>query len=212
MRRNAGIHLLLWLAMLAGCSHTVLVSVPPRVDVKSYGTLGIVDFGSNSGPDVAARALRQLEEDVQAAQPGTRFIELGDRQALLAAVGSDRLDIASLKKIGEKYGVGAVFVGELAYSQPTMDVQVTDVAKLQGGVRSEMRSDISGRLLETATGASVWTSSAWARRQLGSLSVSAAHGVTGGMGEANPREAMLPALVYELTRDFRPTSVRRPAS
>jgi hypothetical protein len=204
MRRNAGIHLLLSLAMLAGCSHTVLVSVPPRVDVKSYGTLGIVDFGSNSGPDVAARALRQLEEDVQAAQPGTRVIELGDRQALLAAVGSDRLDIAALKKIGEKYGVGAVFVGELAYSQPTMDVQVTDVAKLQGGV--------SGRLLETATGASVWTSSAWARRQLGSLSVSAAHGVTGGMGEANPREAMLPALVYELTRDFRPTSERRPAS
>ena len=199
------------LAVLCGCSstRTVLVSVPPRVDVRSYGAVGVVEFASNSGGAIGARAARRLEEEVQAAQPGTRFIELGEPQTVLAAVGASQFDYAAAKKIGEKYGVGAIFVGDIAYSQPKMDIRVIDVAKFEGNVRAEMRGDVSGRLIETATGANVWTSSAWAHRQLGALSVSAERGVNGGMGEANPQEAMLPALVYQLTRDFRPTTMRQ---
>ena len=63
----------------------------------------------------------------------------------------------------------------------------------------------------TATGASVWSSSAWARRQIGNLSVSAEHGVSGSVSKSNPRDEMVPALVYQLTHDFRPSSVRQPA-
>jgi hypothetical protein len=92
-----------------------------------------------------------------------------------------------------------------------MDVKLGDLSKLEGGVRSEVKGDLSSRLIETATGASVWSRSAWARRQIGSLQVSAERGVSGGMKDSNPREAMLPALAYELTHDFRPTSQRQPA-
>jgi hypothetical protein len=74
-----------------------------------------------------------------------------------------------------------------------------------------MRGDMSSRLFDTASGASVWSSSAWARRQLGSLRVSASEGVSGGMSNANSREEMVPALVYHLTEDFRPTTERQPA-
>src|ERR671938_1865899 len=97
------------LAILGACAHTVLVPVPPRVDLQGYGTLGIVDFNSNSERAISARATRQFQEQVQAAQPGTRFVELGERQQLLAAVGARQLDALSLRKIGEKYGVSAVF-------------------------------------------------------------------------------------------------------
>lgn len=213
MRRYVGFKLILGLAMLAGCAgnNTVLVSVPPRMDLKSYGPLGIVEFSANTERGAALRATREFEEEVQAAQPGTPFLELGDRQAVLAAVGAKDLDAAALRKIGQKYGVRAVFVGEIAYSEPRMDVQVVDITKLQGGVRAEMRGDISSRLFDTATGASVWSSSAWARRQIGSLHVSADQGVSGGMSQANPRDEMVPALVYHLTQDFRPTTVRQPA-
>ena len=69
---------------------------------------------------------------------------------------------------------------------------------------------MSARLFETASGASVWSNSGWARKQLGAVSVSE-QGVSGGMRNANPREEMLPTLVYEITHDFRPTSVRQPA-
>lgn len=197
-------------ALLCACSQSVLVTVPPRMDLHHYGTLGIVEFTSTAERALGARAARQLQEQVQSAQPGTRFIELGERDALLAAVGATQLDVAALKKIGEKYGVAAVFVGELAYSQPTMDVKLMDVAKLQGGMRAEVRGDISSRLFETATGAAVWTRSAWAKRQLGGINVSSEHGVSGGVKDGNPREAMLPALVYQITHDFRPTSQRQP--
>jgi hypothetical protein len=63
--------------------------------------------------------------------------------------------------------------------------------------------------LETVSGASVWSSSAWARRQLGAVSVSAERGVSGSVSKSNPRDEMVPALVYHLTEDFRPSSVRQ---
>jgi hypothetical protein len=195
-------------ALLWGCSHTVVVPVPPRVDLKGYGTLGIIEFASNSDRAINAHATRQFQEQVQSAQPGTRFIELGSREMVLAAVGAKELDPDALRRIGQKYGVTAVFLGDVAYSEPRTDIKVTDIYKLEGGVRSELRGDISSRLIETGSGASIWTRSAWAKRQLGSVSVSAERGVSGGMSGANPREDMVPSLVYQLTHDFRPSTVR----
>jgi hypothetical protein len=211
MRRYATFKLLLSLAMLWGCSSTVLVSVPPRMDLKGYGTLGIVEFASNSDRAINARATRQFQEQVQAAQPGTRFIELGNRETVLASVGARQLDVDAARRIGQKYGVTALFLGDIAYSDPRTDVKLTDLTKLEGGVRSEIRGDISSRLVETGTGASVWSSSAWASRQIGRLSVSAEQGVSGGVSKSNPRDEMVPALVYHVTQDFRPSSVRQPA-
>jgi len=37
------------------------------------------------------------------------------------------------------------------------------------------------------------------------------NGVSGSMSKSDPREEMVPALVYQLTYDFRPTTERRPA-
>jgi hypothetical protein len=200
---------LLSLAALWGCSHTVLVTVPPRVDLKGYGTLGVVDFTSNSGL-AGARATQQLQEQIQSAQPGTRFIELGSREAVLAAVGRNQLDADAAKRIGKRYGVDAMFLGEIAYSDPKTDVRVNDLTKLDAGLRTEVRGDISARLLETASGASVWSNSGWVRRQVGRLNVSES-GVSGSMSKSDPREEMVPALVYQLTYDFRPTTERQPA-
>lgn len=210
MNRFASASLLAAFAMLAACSHTVVVPVPPRVDLKGYNTIGIVEFDSNSDRATSASATRQFQEQIQSAQPGTRFIELGERQALLASVGGKQLDAPTLKRIGQQYGVAAVFLGDIAYSEPRVDLKISDITKLQGGVRAEVRGDMSAKLFETATGASVWSNSGWVRKQLGALSVSES-GVRGGMQNSNPREEMLPTLVYEITGDFRPTSVRQPA-
>jgi len=201
--------ILLAFFLASGCSSTVLVTVPPRMDLKGYGTLGVVDFTSNAGLG-SARATQQLQEQIQAAQPGTRFIELGSRETVLAAVGRNQLDADAAKRIGKKYGVDAVFLGEIAYSDPKTDIRVNDLTKLDAGLRTEVRGDISARLLETASGASVWSNSGWVRRQVGRLNVSE-NGVSGAMSKSDPREEMVPALVYQLTYDFRPTTERRPA-
>ena len=209
MRRYAACAILGSLAILWGCSNTVLVTVPPRMDLKSYGTLGIVEFSSNSDPAINNYATQQFQEHVQGAYPGTPILELGSRDAVLEAVGATRLDAEAMTKIGQKYGVSAVFVGDIAYSEPKTDVRLNDIVKLEGGVRTEIKGDISSKLLETKSGASVWSSSAWAKRQLGRVSVSAKDGVSASVRDTNPRREMIPALIFHLTEDFRPTQVRQ---
>jgi len=200
---------MLSVAVLWGCSHTVVVPVPPRMELQSYGTLGIVEFTSNSDPAINSQTTREFQARIHAAQPGTRIVELGTRDEVLAAVGGRQLDAVALRRIGERYGVDAIFVGSIAYSQPKTDIKITDSTKLEGGVRVEVRGDISGKLVETRTGANVWSSSAWARRPVGQVNVSVEQGVTGAMRRSDPREEMVPTLVYHLTEDFRPSSVRQ---
>jgi hypothetical protein len=209
--RGYAVLILLSIAVLAGCSKTVLVTVPPRMDLSRYGTLGIIQFTSNADATINGYATRQFQEHVQAAQPGTPFLDLGTPSAVLAAVGATQFDLDTMKKIGGKYGVAAVFIGEIVYSEPKTDVRISDITKLEGGMRSEVKGDMSSRLIETRTGASIWSSSAWARRQLGHLSVSAEQGVSASMKDSNPRYEMVPTLVFHLTQDFRATSERRPA-
>ncbi len=203
--------LMLALAFLSGCaSRTVLVHVPPQVDMSAFQTTGIIEFAAH-GADAAASqdATRQFQETVQGAQPGTRFIELGTRAHVLDAVGAKQLDPEALKKIGVKYGVAAVFLGDISYSEPKVDIAIIDPLRLQGAIKAEVKGDISSKLIETSTGASVWSSSAWAKRQLGSVRVSAEGGVSGRVGQSNPHQEMIPDMVYHLTHDFRSTSIRR---
>lgn len=198
------------LALLASCaSKTVLVEVPPQVDMGVYPITGIVEFAANADEAIAQRATRRFQESVQHAQPGTRFIELGTREQVLAAVGARELDAQAVRKIGQKYGVAALFLGEITYSDPKIEVIGFDPAKLQGAVKAELKGDMSSRLMETNSGASVWSSSSWAKRQLGSVRVSADVSVNARMSQSNPRDEMVPDMVYHLTHDFRPTSRRQ---
>jgi hypothetical protein len=208
MRRTAGLVLVL---MLWGCSstRTVLVDVPPRMDLKGYGTFGVIEFASNYDAATNARATREFQAQVHAAQPGTRLLDLGGREALLAAAGARQLDADALRRIGAKAGVDAIFIGDITYSDPKTDIRINDLSRLDGSARTEVRGDLSVRLVETKTGASVWSSSSWARRQVGSVNVSAQQGVSGTVRSADPRNEMVPALVLHVTEDFRPTTARR---
>ncbi len=208
MRRFAALLLVL---LSWGCSstRTVLVDVPPRVDLKQYGTLGLVEFGSNYDAATNARATREFLAQVHAAQPGTRIVDLGTREALLGAAGARQLDVEALRKIGAKYGVEAVFVGDIVYSDPKTDIRINDLARLDGGARTEVRGDMAVRLIETRSGASVWSSSSWARREVSRLRVSTASGISGSTRDSDPRSEMVPALVLHATPDFRPSTERR---
>lgn len=198
-------------AFLWGCSSTrsVLVDVPPRIDLKSYGTLGVIDIGSNYDAAANTRATRELVTHIHAAQPGTRVLELGGREALLASVGVKQLDADAMRRIGVKSNVDAIFVGDIVYSDPKTDIRINDLSKLDGNLRTEVRGDLSLRLVEAKSGASVWSGSSWARRQVNRVSVSASQGISGSTSDADPRNEMVPSLVQYATEDFRSTTVRR---
>jgi hypothetical protein len=212
MRTTTPFALLLSFALLAGCSRSVLVQVPPRVDLASHGTLGVVQFASNGGPAVAARATRDFQAHIHGAQPGTRLVDLGSREAVLAAVEARDFDQAALRKIGEKYGVDAVFLGEVTYSDPKTRVKISDLTRLAGTASTTVRGDMTCKLVETRTGASVWSSGSWATRRIGRVSVSPERGVVGQADSEDPREAMLAAMLGHLTDDFRPSTVRQRAN
>lgn len=59
--------LLFCLLTVAGCAstRTIVVPVPPRVDLQPYRILGIVDFSANADPTVSQNATRQFQEHVQ---------------------------------------------------------------------------------------------------------------------------------------------------
>jgi hypothetical protein len=201
---------ILTLFIFWGCSNTILVPAPPRVDLKNYGTIGLIQFTTNSDPALNAFATQQFQEQVQQAAPGTPILELGTKEAVLEAIGATRLDAEAVTNIGKKYGVSAVFLGEIVYSDPKTDLRISDLNKLDGSIRTEIRGDMASKLMETKAGASVWSSSAWAKRQITAVTVSPKRGVSTTIGETNPRKDMVPTLTYHLTQDFRPRMIRQP--
>ncbi len=206
--------LLLFLSLgVLGCagSRYVTVSVPPEVDLRSYEAIGIIEFGSNADAAINRYATERFQSSVQSAQPGTRLVELGTAESVLATIGARQLDADAIKKIGNRFGVAAVFDGNIKFSEPKVNVGggIMDLATAQGGVRAEMRGDMFARLVETKTAASVWSNSSWITKQLGSVSVSSDGGIAGTVWTSNPREEMVPVLVREVMTGLRESTVRR---
>jgi hypothetical protein len=200
---------LLATAFLAGCSsggHYVNVDVPPRFDVAALGPVGLIEFTSNADATINQYATQQFQQRVLAAQPRARVVSLGPMDSVLAAVGSSRLDGEAVKKIGKKYEVAGLFHGNVAYGEPAMDVNVKDISSLRGSMHYTMRGDLSGTLVETKSGAGLWSSSAWSQRQFGGGAVSP-NSIKMDKPD-NPRHDMIPGLMQRVTEDFRGSVVR----
>jgi len=205
--------LLLFLSLgIPGCSGSryVTVRVPPEVDLRSYQAVGVIEFGSNADATLNRYATQRFQSSVQSAQPGTRLVELGTAESVLAAIGARQLDADAIKKIGTRFGVAAVFDGNIKFSEPKVNVRgITDLATAQGGARAQMRGDMFARLVETRTAASVWSNSSWATKQLGGVHVSGDGSIAGSVRTSNPREDMVPDLVREVLTGLRESTVRR---
>ena len=208
---KSSILLFLFLSIL-GCagSNYITVSVPAEVNLRSYETIGIIEFGSNADAAINRYATERFQSSVQSAQPGTRLVELGTAESVLAAIGARQLDADAVKKIGARFGVAAVFDGNIKFSEPKVNVRgIADLAVAQGGARAEMRGDMFVRLVETRTAAGVWSNSSWATKQLGGVHLSSDGGIAGTVRTSNPREDMVPDLVREVLTGLRESTVRR---
>jgi hypothetical protein len=207
-RKDWPLALLLSLA-LSGCGgNYVTVRVPPQVDLRAYEAIGVIELASGDAA-LGRYATERLQSSLQSAQPGTRLLELGTEQSVLAAVGASRLDAEAIKKIGAKFGVVALFQGNLSYSNPKVKIGgLTDMAIAQGGVRADLRGDMFLKLLETKTAASVWSNSSWATRKLGDVRLSSG-GVSGSVQSLDPQREMVPDLVREVTTGLRETTQRQ---
>lgn len=197
------------LAMLSACSKTVTVEVPPRVDLSEWPVIGVVEFTSEMNKSLSHEATQKFIMHLQSAQPGVRILELGEHNQLLESVRRTRMDPDAIKVIGDKYGVQAVFTGNLQVAEASPDVSFTrDLSSASAG--ASIKGALDAKLQETSTGATVWTNGAHGKWSIGGLTF-------GGKGISdveytNPDDKydeMLKELVEVATNDFRPTYEKR---
>ncbi len=201
--------LLLAAGALAACSKTVVVTVPPRVDLHAYRTIGVVQFGVECGPPLEREVTHRFLATIQSAQPGVRILELGSEQEVLHAVACPVMDLRAIQSIGKTFGVDAVLTGQMAVSELRPKVSLgPKLASLNA--RASVDGSLQAKLRETASGATVWTNGAHGTWDLASFGLDA-QGMPTHAGLVDPNERhgqMVSELVRVATLDFRPTYER----
>ena len=190
-------------ATLCGCSHTEKVLVPPRVELKAYPHIGVIEFSTNAEDTLKAYVTQDFIHNIQSAQPGTLILELGDEKQLLGSLGQGKLDPETIRSIGQKYNVDALILGHLEVSEikPKINIYTTPNA-LQAGAYVE--AALRTKILETDSGATLWTNATTGRTRVASISVVEEGPIR--VGVSDPKEKygkLIPELVYVHTHDFR---------
>ena len=196
--------------LIVGCSstRTVRVAVPPRMDLRPYPAVGIVTFNSNrTDGELDRLATQKFLESVQAAQPGTRVVELGDQRDVLASIGGrSSWDAAALRAVKQQHNVDALIVGRIDVERVKPRVEVSSFMKALSA-RADVNVTLSARVYETDAGATVWTDSS-------KLTSTVAHGDFNNKGGAvgvHDAEAvygnMIEQLAFDVTDAFRETYV-----
>ena len=77
--KNTVLILLICIPILYACAHTEKVLIPPRVDLKTYKAIGVINFSSTAKRNLEEYVTQKYIQTVQSAQPGVRFMELGSK-------------------------------------------------------------------------------------------------------------------------------------
>jgi hypothetical protein len=189
--------------MLHGCSHTEKVLVPPKIELKAYRNIGVIEFSTNAENDLRPYVTQKFIQNVQSAQPGTRVLELGSEKLVLKSIRRHELDLKTIKSIGDEYNVDALILGHLQVSEIKPNVKIFSAPQ---AVRAKVyvEAALQTRILETNSGATLWT-----KANSGKVSVAKLNLAMKGpfnISASDPKEKygkLVPELVYANTSDFR---------
>ncbi len=201
--RRRSVAALVLLAAVAACGGgsrrvTQEVLVPPAVPLAPHAAIGLVTFTADNAQGALVRlATQRFQEQLLAAQPGTAVLELGTV--------TGPVDAAVARRLGAEHGVKSVLVGHL---------QVSDLKpriRLLGGLSAstEVTLGLAAKLYSTETGATVWTRSASRRETMHQVSIVNGVAVFDAQDAAEAYGEIVNALVFDVTHDFRPTTVRQ---
>jgi hypothetical protein len=193
-----------------GCAHSVVVEVPPKIDLRSYQTIGIVEFASNSGKNLDRIATQKFMGFIQEAQPQVRFLELGPEAQLLHKFGRDSLDIEVIKEIGETYGVSSVFTGSFEISDMKPKVSIgTNLSSLRAS--AVVNISMISKHWDTGSGATIWSSSRQRQWKVAGID-SNSNDISFSMNHSEDQYGRcLEELAFAVTDTFRPHYEKRDA-
>jgi hypothetical protein len=179
--------------------------VPPRLDLARYQAMGIVEFSASAKGGLGAAATEEFVAAVHSAQPGTPVLELG----ALPGGARARVTPDKVRELAQRERVEAIFVGEVSEGEGKPRVAF-DPSYGTASASAERKAKITVRLLDGATGATVW--SATSER---TIPVVAFDGTLRGLSSVRTtpadeaRATLVRDLVNDVTFDFRPQWVRR---
>jgi hypothetical protein len=200
----------LFLISLFGCGpKTIVVEVPPRIDLQSYGAIGVVDFTSNGTDNLNQFATQKFMSLVQASQPNVRFLELGPMDQVLGAVGRERIDPEALRILGAQYKVDTVFTGAYEISDVSPQIRVgQDLSSVSAA--ATVRISLTLRHLETKTGVTLWTNSRQGQWPVARVGAGTGRGLSISMSDPQERYAgFMEQLIGAVAYDFRHHYERR---
>jgi len=187
-------------AALASCSSTKIL-VPPRYDLGGYGAIGLLRFSPPTEDALSAFATQQFMQQLQAAQPGVRILELGTEQEALASLGKTVLDAEAVRMLGERNRCDALVVGNLETREVAPSVSVSSLRSLS--VSAQASAMVGAKLFDTRSGATLWSDSASGTREVGGVSVSHRSASFGADNPDDAYRALVSHLVYVVTDSFR---------
>ena len=193
-----------------GCSGTKheTVTLPPRIDLTQHDTIGVIDFTTTAKGKLGPLTTRRFTDLARRDQGLVRIIEFGSESEALSSVGESDVSTETLKALGRKHGVKTIITGELTVSEVKPDIRIHSWSS--GSISGKVNATLAVELIETDTGASIWSTSARSTRTVGHINVFK-DGVFSFDAE-DPESAygeLVDSLVAQVTRDFRVRYERR---
>jgi hypothetical protein len=209
---SLGMAVLVTLLAIGCASRTVVVTVPPRIDLAPYRTIGLVEFSSDPARPLDQTATERFMAVVQASQPNVRFLELGPAHELLKALGRDRFDPETARLLGRQQLVETVFTGTYDVSDVKPKVSLgPDFSSISASAR--VRMSLSVKQWDTKTGATVWTNAREGEWPVAHVRKAAGQPVSFSASKPEDRYAeFLGELVDAVTEDFQVHYERRKAA
>jgi len=196
-----------------GCSKrqtsTQTVRVPPRIDLKQLEMIGVIDFDASSDGELGLLATRRFTESARRDQGMVRIVDFGSEADALRSVAGDELNPATFRALGKEHGVLTILTGELAISEIRPNVSIASSLK-SGSLSATVDATLAVQLIEAATGASLWSTSASATTSVGHISVLGSRDFV--FDAEDPEQAygaLVDSLVEQVTQEFHVTWERR---
>jgi hypothetical protein len=182
------------------------VWVAPRIDLKEFELIGIVEFSTTSKGHLGPMATRRFTEAARRDQGVVRIVDVRPgAEVARSGGGPNGWTPETYRALGREHGLKTLMTGHLTISSVKPNVQMSALLR-SGHVSAQVDATLDVQMIETATGASLWSGSGRATRTLGNV------GVFGGrdfaFDAADPERAygdLVDALVEQATRDFHAT-------
>jgi hypothetical protein len=186
-----------------------MVLVPPEIDLLPYERIGLISFSvENAEGQLDEMATQRFLQDITRFQRGVLIIELGPLDEVLGKINKASLDHEAMSAIGEHFGVTSFFHGKIKVSDVKPDVDIAALIKSLS-VRASFNISMSARLFSAETGATLWTDSVLRNESLANMSIGQDQIPYFDVRDQDETTKILvERMIYELTRDFRPTKRR----